>query len=514
MEPDQMEPETRQAVAGAGCQTPAEQLAAFAADWCRAHAGAVRTAATTAEAAQRARARAASGPASGTASGTATGSAGNGAGGESGGTLWERQTPKGVAVLPPVYSFYLAVTAGQVFELFDLMASGGEGGKAGIEPLGEDGIMVFAADVVAGALDLAEADAWEIINAAMEDVPAFNQTAEQARGLSDSEFQEVINDLKPAFARQFLLFCAAEKAAEMLFDAWRRDPAKVPGQDTGAADGFAKLIGVHVEVPQMRGFGRRAAVESSPALANGEDRPPLRPEEPLRPQAEEEEEEPLKLEEAAQEEPEPEAPEVDAPAPDAPDFEDADMEEPLLLTEEAPALEDELEDDLEDEPESEDAAGEAGPSESGSPEPVSAEPETPEQPEPREPEAPKEAADAAADDAGPGTAEPEDQGDADDSVPAGHELPAGDGAAAGARQVWTANSGGKGRGKAPNGGWPGWSPSGSAWSAGNGRGQEGNFGGGQGRAPTIGHAIRDLVQFNAGDAADAPAPEDAEAAGT
>ncbi len=158
---------------------------------------------------------------------------------QAGGSLSRR----GVAVVPPLYNFFITVTAGQTLELFDEMADR----KRRLSPLGSIAISQMAADIVAGTLPVDAVDAAGIVQGVMEQAPELAQAAAAAKGENDEEFRTNIARMDRQSARIVLIFCAAEKTADLLFEAWQKNPSSPPVVDIETASEYADLVGAHIQ---------------------------------------------------------------------------------------------------------------------------------------------------------------------------------------------------------------------------------------------------------------------------
>jgi hypothetical protein len=105
----------------------------------------------------------------------------------------------------------------------------------------------MAADLVAGTLPVDAVDAAGIVQGVMEQAPELAQAAAAAKGENDEEFRENIARLDRQSARIVLIFCAAEKTADLLFDAWQKNPSSPPGVDIETAAEYADLVGAHIQ---------------------------------------------------------------------------------------------------------------------------------------------------------------------------------------------------------------------------------------------------------------------------
>ena len=207
----------------------------------------------------------------------------------------------GLDNVPPLYSFYVAIAAGQALELFDSWAEG----KRAAAPVGIEEISRLAADVLVKTLQLDVAEAEAVIDGVLAEIEALDAAAQQAKGKSDNEFAENIAAMESHSARIVLVYLAAEKTADQLFDAWRADPTMPPIIDIETATEYANLLGAIAE--------EAAAAPPTPAFA-----PQAAPQAPIQQPVRE----PAMAHAAAPEAPAPRAPTAPAPvetvAPAAP----------------------------------------------------------------------------------------------------------------------------------------------------------------------------------------------------
>lgn len=148
-----------------------------------------------------------------------------------------------VAMATPLYSFYVAVTAGQALELFDTWAEG----KRAAAPVDVEEISRLAAEILMATLHLRNAEADAVVEGVLAEIEALDATAQSAKGATDVEFARNIAAMERDMARIVLVYCAAEKTADQLFDAWQADPATPPSIDIETATEYANLLGVKAE---------------------------------------------------------------------------------------------------------------------------------------------------------------------------------------------------------------------------------------------------------------------------
>lgn len=114
--------------------------------------------------------------------------------------------------------------------------------KRRITPLEGQHVVAYANEVVEGALKLRKTEAIIIVQHALEHVPCFESEIASVGNTPNSTFDDHVRTMGYRYSRQLLLYCAATKTADLLFDAWLAEPRQPPAPNIEAAALYANLI--------------------------------------------------------------------------------------------------------------------------------------------------------------------------------------------------------------------------------------------------------------------------------
>jgi hypothetical protein len=141
------------------------------------------------------------------------------------------------------YGFYTAVVVLKVMSRFNALAMQKQRRrKKGRKAVSDADIAIFATDIVHGVLQVNRPDAITIVQHALEQVSGFATEMDSAKTKPPEVFEEHVRCMGYRFARQLFLYCAAEKAAGELFEAWLKDPRSELEPDSTSTAHIARLI--------------------------------------------------------------------------------------------------------------------------------------------------------------------------------------------------------------------------------------------------------------------------------